>query len=126
MGFEAAKINNEEVKTKRLQVKEKLELGAETITATAATTISVSTPLTIIDSTLGAIASLVLADGYQGQEKTIIMMTANGTATVTPTNLGDYGGAKTNMAFDAVGETWRGVFYGTQWYTIGTATATVG
>lgn len=126
MGFESAKLNNEEVKTQRLVVSEKLELKAETITATAATVISVSTPLTIIDSTLGAIAGLVLADGYQGQVKTIIMMTANGAATITPTNLGDYGGAKTTITLDAVGETWVGVFYGTQWYTIGTATATVG
>ena len=122
--FQAAKTIFAKLKATRLIIAQKLELVAEKITATAATVISVSTPLTIIDSSLGAIASLVLADGAHGQVKTIVMTGHSGTATITPTNLGNYGGSsKTAIAFTAVGQTWIGVFYGGQWHTIGTPTA---
>lgn len=122
--FQAAKSIFGVCKAVRLIIAEKLELKAEKITATGATVISVSKPLTIIDSTDGAIAGLVLANGHHGQVKTIIMQTHAATATVTPTNLGNYGGTGvTAIAFTAVGQTWVGVFYGSQWYTIGTPTA---
>ena len=121
--FQGAKAWLSKIKATRLIIGEKLELKAETIKVAGA--VSVSTPLTILDATAGSCA-LTLADGYQGQVKTIIMMTAGGTMTMTPSHLGAYGGAKTTVAFDAVGKTWVGIFYGSQWYTIGTATATVG
>ena len=121
--FQAAKTWFAKIKATRLIIAEKLELKAEIILVAGA--VSISTPLTILNATAGSCA-LTLADGAHGQVKTIVMTTAGGTMTMTPSHLGAYGGAKTTVAFDAVGETWVGIFYGSQWYTIGTATATVG
>ena len=124
--FQGASTLLTKLSVAKLILSQKLELKAETITATAATAISVSTPLTIIDSTLGAIAGLVLADGHQGQVKFIVMMTANGAATITPAHMGEYAGTKTTITLDAAGESWMGIFYASKWYTVGTPTATIG
>jgi len=112
--FQAAKSWISKLKATRLIISEKLELKAETLTATAEDTVSVSTPLTILDTTLGAMASLVLADGYQGQVKIVLMMTDGGDATLTPDNYAN----GTTLVFDSY-DYWIGIFYGSNWHDLG-------
>ena len=123
--FQAAKSWIKKLKATRLIIAEKLELKAETLKVDGA--VSISTPLTILDTTDEAL-TLTLADGYQGQVKTIIMTTRPGSYdAIVTANLDNYGGgAKTTLTFNAVGETWVGIFYGSEWYSLGTPTATVG
>lgn len=114
MGFEAAKINNEQVKSDRVIVRKSLELQGDTLTAAGA--VSIVTPVTYL-VTSGAIA-ITLANGYEGQEKTIIMVTDGGTATLTPANYAH----DTTITFDTALEVWRGIFHAGTWYNIGTPT----
>jgi len=118
MGIDAAKSVFPVCEATRLIIGEKVQLVAETLTAAGA--VSVSTPGTLLD-TGGAIA-ITLANGLEGQRKLIIMIDDGGTATCTPANFAN----GTTITFDDVYDMWEGIFHAGNWYTIGTATATVG
>ena len=119
MAWQGPKIDNEQVKTDRLLVDERFELGAGYETITAAGAVAVNKPLSYL-VTSGAIA-ITLANGYEGQVKTIIMVTDGGTATLTPANFAN----GTTITFDDALDMWQGIFHAGNWYSIGTPTATV-
>lgn len=117
MAHQGPKLDIEQIRSDRVIVDERLELTAETLTAAGA--VSVETPLTILDTTDGAMA-ITLANGYNGQVKEILMMTDGGDATLTPTNFAN----GTTITFDNY-DMWRGIFFNGNWYSLGTPTATV-
>lgn len=96
-----------------------LVLSAGTIKAapqaivSANTAISVVTLCTTINTTGGA-TTHTMADGASGQIKTITCITYAADAVITPTNLA----AGTTITLNAAGDSWTGVFYGSEWYTI--------
>ena len=117
MSFQGANLDIVKMQSDRVIVDKRLELKGETITAAGA--VSVETPVSYL-VTSGAIA-ITLAVGYEGQEKTIIMVTDGGTATLTPTSFAN----GTTITFDDALDNWRGVFHAGSWYNVGTPTATV-
>ena len=72
--------------------------SSETLTAAGA--VGVDTGITYFDSTAGAMA-MTLADGTEGQKKTMVMMVDGGDVTVTPANYDDATAIVFNDAFDA-------------------------
>lgn len=85
----------------------------ETITAAGAGAVSVSTNVTLIDSTLG-VQALTLADGELGQKKIIKMIADGGDSVVTPSNLFD----GTTLTFDDVNDSCELIFLGSNWYIV--------
>lgn len=77
--------------------------------------VDIITPVTEVDCT-SAIATLTLADGSNGQIKTIINVSSSGTnaATITPSNLRGY----TSVALNAPGETVTLIFKNSNWNII--------
>ena len=75
----------------------------------------------VIFLTTGGAEALTLADGVAGQELKIIMVSDGGDGTLTPANYGN----GTTLTFDADGESAHLIFDGTNWWNIGTPTATV-
>lgn len=96
-----------------------LKLTAGTIMAapqaivSANTAISVVTLATSIDTTGGA-TTHTMADGASGQLKTISCITYGGDAVITPDNLA----AGTTITLNAAGDSWTGIFLGTEWVTL--------
>lgn len=82
-------------------------------TLTGAGAVNVTTDTTYIVTT-GANA-LTLADGAQGQEKTITMITDGGDGTLTPTNASGF----TTITFNDVGDTVKLKFLNSKWCIIG-------
>lgn len=74
----------------------------------------------IVQITTTGAQAFTLADGFEGQEKRLVMVADGGTGTVTPTNFS----AGTSLTFDAVGDTAHLVFTNGSWHLIG-GTATV-
>lgn len=93
---------------------------SETITASGAGVVSVATQVTLIDSTLGSQA-LTLADGFEGQEKTIKMTVDGGDCVVTPANLFD----STSITLDTVNDVVSLRFVGATWNVIAIDGATL-
>lgn len=93
-------------------------LGSDPDTRTGAGAISLNSRSTIIVTT-GANA-LTLADGYESQEKYLVMKTDAGDGTLTPTNL--YNG--TTLTFNDVGDSAHLKFMDGQWVFMG-GTATL-
>jgi hypothetical protein len=125
MGFEAAKINNEQVKSDRVIIRKKLELlGNETMIATDDTAISVDLPVTYINTTTagGAMAGLTLANGYEGQIKVVLLISDGGTATLTPANL--LNGSYITFAEDY--DVWVGIFHAGSWCSLVSETIAIG
>ena len=84
--------------------------------ADANTAISIVTLVTTISNGGGA-TTHTLADGTVGQIKIITCTTYGGDAVVTPANF-----VGTTITFNAAGDSWIGIFAGTEWRTIaGTA-----
>jgi len=77
---------------------------------------NVTTSITVVDATSGTIA-VTLADGSDGQIKTIIDTATTGTnaITITPTNLRGY----TSIVLNAPGETVTLLFKSYKWNIIG-------
>ena len=77
--------------------------------------INVTTPVTEVDATSGA-APVTLADGSNGQIKTIINVSTSGTnaVTITPSNLRGY----TSITLNAPGETVTCMFKNSNWNII--------
>ena len=80
------------------------------------TAINLTTPITEVDATSAA-APCTLADGSDGQIKTIINVSTSGTnnVTITPTNLRGY----TNITLNAPGETVTCIFKNSNWNILG-------
>lgn len=84
--------------------------SSETIVATSGA-ISVDTGITYFDSTAGA-AALTLADGVEGQVKTLMMLVDGGDVVVTPANYANGTTITFNDAFDTcvllfTGSSWK-------------------
>ena len=93
-----------------------LNSTSQSITGDGSTSsaINVTTPVTEVDAT--SIAPCTLADGANGQIKTIINVSTSGTnaVTITPTNLRGY----TNIILNAQGETVTCMFKNSNWNII--------
>jgi hypothetical protein len=95
-----------------------LKQAVQSITAdgSTATAVNVTTAITAINAT-SATHSCGLADGADGQIKTILDVSTSGTnaITITPTNLAGY----TTITLNAPGETVTCLFKSSKWYIIG-------
>ena len=80
--------------------------------------ISLSTKTTHIDSS-GAVLALTIADGFEGQRKSIVMTVAGNNATISA-NL-----SVTSIVFNLAGEAVELLFTGATWSVIGVQGATV-
>ena len=80
------------------------------------TAINLTTPITEVDATSAA-APCTLADGSDGQIKTIINVSTSGTenVTITPSNLRGY----TTITLNAPGETVTCIFKNSNWNILG-------
>ena len=94
-----------------------LKQSSQTATADGSTTIAinVTTAITEIDAT-SATSSCTLADGADGQIKTILNVSTSGTnaITITPSNLRGY----TNIILNAEGESVTCLFKNSNWNVI--------
>ena len=94
-----------------------LNSTSQSVTADGSTAIAVNitTPVTEVNAT-SAIATLTLADGANGQIKTIINVSTSNTnvVTITPSNLRGY----TNILLNAPGETVTCIFKNSNWNII--------
>ena len=94
-----------------------LKQTSQSITGDGSTSsaINVTTPVTEVDATSAA-APCTLADGANGQIKTIINVSTSGTnaVTITPSNLRGY----TNIILNAQGETVTCIFKNSNWNII--------
>ncbi len=81
---------------------------------------SLTTAVTYIDSTAGAIVP-TLANGAQGQMKFVQMTVDNGDATFTPANPEGF----TTVKFTAIGQTALFIFLNSKWHLVGTYGTTV-
>ena len=123
MAYQGPKLLLEEIKSDRVIVAKRLELGIELSSSSSTTTaaISVEKPVTVLVSVASA-GVRTLAAGYPGQVKVIFMMTDGGDIVVTPAVLanGD------TITFAEVNDCWIGIFYAGSWHTIaGTAAVSV-
>jgi len=86
-----------------------------TTDGSSSTAINVTTPVTEVDATSAA-GTLTLADGSNGQIKTIINVSTSGTSivTITPSNLRGY----TNILLNAPGESVTCMFKNSNWNII--------
>lgn len=75
----------------------------------------------VIFLTTGGAEALTLADGTIGQKLKIIMVSDGGNGTLTPAHFGN----GTTITFDDDGDSVELIFDGTNWWTVGTPTATV-
>jgi len=91
-----------------------LKQTAQTLSASGAA--NVTTSITVVDATSG-VRAVTLADGSDGQIKTIIDTATTGTnaITITPTNLRGY----TSIILNAPGETVTLLFKSSKWNIIG-------
>ena len=111
MAIDSAKQKSDMIEAKKLKVTEHFVLGVAYETIIAAGAVSVVLPVSYIEST-GAIA-LTLANGEEGDVKTVVMVTDGGDATLTPANLAD----GTQITFDDY-DSWMGIFHKGNWRTI--------
>ncbi len=95
-----------------------LKQAVQSITAdgSTATAINITTAITAINATSATHAG-ALADGADGQIKTILNVSTSGTnaITITPTNLAGY----TTIVLNAPGETVTCIFKSSKWYILG-------
>jgi hypothetical protein len=94
-----------------------LNSTSQSITGDGSTSsaIEITNPVTEVNATSAA-APCTLADGANGQIKTIINVSTSGTnvVTITPTNLRGY----TNILLNAPGETVSCIFKNSNWYIL--------
>ena len=94
-----------------------LNSTSQSLTADGSTSLAVNitTPVTEVDAT-SAIATLTLADGANGQIKTILNVSTGNTnvVTITPANLRGY----TNILLNAPGESVTCIFKNSNWNII--------
>lgn len=80
--------------------------------------INLSTSVTVVGTTGAATATL--ADGFEGQTKTIICGAYVADLVLTPANLA---GTPTTITFNAAGDSVVLLFVSGNWFSVGTATA---
>ena len=90
--------------------------STEALTNTS-TAVSVSTAISTVDSSSGAV-TVTLAAGVTGQLKTIICTTAGNNITVTPAATV---GSGTTVVLDAAGESVQLLYTGTAWAAVATS-----
>ena len=90
--------------------------SSEALTNTS-TAVSVSTAISTVDSSGGAV-TVTLAAGVTGQLKTIICTTAGNNITVTPAATV---GSGTTVVLDAAGESVQLLYTGTAWAAVATS-----
>tara|TARA_B100000579_G_scaffold384935_1_gene355719 strand:+ start:508 stop:972 length:465 start_codon:yes stop_codon:yes gene_type:complete len=90
--------------------------SSEALTNTS-TAVSVSTAISTVDSSGGAV-TVTLAAGVTGQLKTIICTTAGNNITVTPAATV---GSGTTVTLDAAGESVQLLYTGTAWAAVATS-----
>jgi len=100
-------------------LEDKLVLGGTPQTLSSRGAISITSSVTKITSP-DANGELTIADGIQGQIKTIIMVSNSGSRTLSITNNIGH----SSIVFNGAGDTATLMFQGTLWYFIG-GTATV-
>jgi hypothetical protein len=93
--------------------------GLETLAESGA--ISIAKPITLLDSSGGALA-MTLADGTVGQRKIIICKTAGNNAVITPAH---FDGGDT-ITMNAVGDSVELVFANATWYVLGSNSISIG
>jgi len=93
--------------------------GLETLAATGA--ISITKPITLLDSSGGALA-MTLADGTVGQRKIIICKVAGNNAVITPAH---FDGGDT-ITMNAVGDSVELVYANATWYVLGSNSISIG
>jgi len=95
-----------------------LKQAVQTLTGDGSTTLvaNVTSAITVINAT-SATGTVTLADGSDGQIKTLINTSTSGSnnVVITPANLRGY----TNITLNAEGETVTLLFKGSQWNIIG-------
>lgn len=91
-----------------------LKQAVQSLSASGAA--NVTTAITTVDATSG-VRAITLADGADGQVKTILNVSTSGTnnVTITPTNLRGY----TTIVLNAPGETVTLLFKSSKWNIIG-------
>ena len=91
-----------------------LKQAVQSLSASGAA--NVTTAITAVDATSG-VRAITLADGADGQVKTILNVSTSGTnaVTITPTTLAGY----TTIVINAPGETVTLLFKSSKWYIIG-------
>jgi len=94
-----------------------LKQTAQSITADGSTTtaVNVTTAVTLIDAG-SATHTAALADGSDGQIKTVICTSGGNNITITPTN---FDGTNTSFVLNATGDTITLMFKNSKWYVIG-------
>lgn len=85
--------------------------SSETLTAAGAAGVDVG--ITYFDSTAGAMA-ITLADGVEGQRKTLMMLVDGGDVVVTPANFAN----GTTLTFNDVWDTCELLFSGSNWHLV--------
>ena len=94
-----------------------LILGTE-VSSVASSAIDPLIPVTFLTS--AAAETRTLGNAPEGTVKRIIAKaTLTGTVTVTPSALALVGAVHTTIAFDAVGDSWTGIFHAGEWHAIG-------
>jgi hypothetical protein len=93
-----------------------LKQTAQSITAdgSTATAVNVTTAVTLIDAG-SATHTAALADGSDGQVKTVICTSGGNNITITPTN---FDGTNTSFVLNATGDTITLLFKNSKWYVI--------
>ena len=94
-----------------------LSQTAQSITAdgSTATAVNVTTAVTFIN-TSSATHTAALADGADGQIKTVICTTGGNNATITPAN---FDGTNSSFVLGTTGDTITLMFKNSKWYVIG-------
>lgn len=91
----------------------RLNQAPQSLTGSGALIVNTVSAVTNVNTTGNA--TLSLADGVQGQVKTIVMATDGGDAVLTPLNRGGYA----NITFNSVGDSVTLMFNNSVWYIIG-------
>ena len=93
-----------------------LKQTAQSITAdgSTATAVNVTTAVTLIDAS-STTHTAALADGSDGQVKTVICTGGGNNITITPTN---FDGTNTSFVLNATGDTITLLFKNSKWYVI--------
>ena len=93
-----------------------LKQTAQSITAdgSTATAVNVTTAVTLIDAG-SATHTAALADGSDGQIKTVICTSGGNNITITPAN---FDGTNTSFVLNATGDTITLLFKNSKWYVI--------
>lgn len=99
-----------------------LTVARNIVSTTATLTGAGAVPVTVdvVKLVTNAANALTLADGVDGQQIEIVMITDGGAGTLTPSNPAGF----STLTFDDVGDSARLRFLGTKWYIVGTPSAT--